>query len=119
MKSIFAQYGVLSSGLSLTTATPTINSLNCSTTISDDSYVDFSVTNNDALTASIEVSLFSNFSSSSTASVNSSASGSFSLIANDTPPGTVTVYARATASGKLVSTTQTRTENLVLCILET
>jgi hypothetical protein len=118
MKSIFAQYGVLSSGLALTTATPTINSLNCSTTINDDSYVGFSVTNNDALTASIEVSLFPDFINSSTLSVNSTASGSFSLIANDNPPDTVTVYARATASGKVVSLTETRTENLVLCIFE-
>jgi hypothetical protein len=114
MKSIFAQYGVLASTLTLTTATPTINTLSCSVS-GGDAFVNFSVTNNDALTASIEVSLFSNFTDSSTLSVNSTASGSFSLIANDNPPGTVTVYARATATGKLVSTTQTRTQTLILC----
>ena len=114
MKSIFTQYGVLASTLTLTTATPTINSLGCSVS-GGNAFVNFSVTNNDALTASIQVSLFSNFTDSSTLSVNSSASGSFSLIANDNPPGTVTVYARATATGKLVSTTQTRTQTLILC----
>jgi hypothetical protein len=114
MKSIFAQYGVLSSGLALTTATPTINTLSCS--VSDgNAFVNFTVTNNDALTADIEVSLFSNFTDSSTLSVNSTDSGSFSLIANDNPPGTVTVYARATATGKVVSLTQTRTQTLILC----
>jgi hypothetical protein len=114
MKSIFAQYGVLSSGLALTTATPTINSLTCSVS-GGNAFVNFTVTNNDALTASIQVSLFSNFTDSSTLSVNSSASGSFSLIANDNPPGTVTVYARATATGKVVSLTETRTQTLILC----
>jgi hypothetical protein len=114
MKSIFAQYGVLSSGLALTTATPTINTLSCSVS-GGDAFVDFTVTNNDALTASIQVSLFSNFTDSSTLSVNSTASGSFSLIANDNPPGTVTVYARATATGKVVSLTETRTQTLILC----
>jgi hypothetical protein len=116
MKSIFAQYGVLSSGLALTTATPTINTLTCSVS-GGDAFVNFTVTNNDALTASIQVSLFSTFIDSSTLSVNSSASGSFSLIANDNPPGTVTVYARATATGKVVSLTETRTETLVFCLM--
>jgi hypothetical protein len=114
MKSIFAQYGVLSSGLALTTATPTIDSLSCSIS-GGDAFVNFSVTNNDALTASIQVSLFPDFINSSTLSVNSTASGSFSLIANDNPPDTVTVYARATATGKVVSLTETRTETLVFC----
>jgi hypothetical protein len=114
MKSIFSQYGVLASTLTLTTATPTINTLSCSVS-GGDAFVNFSVTNNDASTASIEVSLFSNFTDSSTLSVNSSASGSFSLIANNNPPGSTTVYARATATGKLVSTTQTRTQTLILC----
>jgi hypothetical protein len=117
MKSIFAQYGVLSSGLALTTATPTINTLSCSVS-GGNAFVRFTVTNNDALTASIQVSLSPTFSDSSTLSINASASGSFSLIANDNPPGTVTVYARATATGKLVSLTETRTQNLVLCIFE-
>jgi hypothetical protein len=117
MKSIFAQYGVLSSGLALTTATPTINSLSCFVT-GGDAFVRFTVTNNDALTASVQVSLFSNFADSSTLSINSSSSSSFNLIANDNPPGTVTVYARATATGKLVSTTQTRTQTLSICTFE-
>jgi hypothetical protein len=114
MKSIFAQYGVLSSGLALTTATPTINSLGCSIS-GGDAFVNFTVTNNDALTASVQVSLFPDFINSSTLSVNSTDSGSFSLIANDNPPDTVTVYARATATGKVVSLTETRTETLVFC----
>jgi hypothetical protein len=117
MKSIFAQYGVLSSGLALTTATPTINSLTCSVS-GGNAFVRFTVTNNDALTASVQVSLSSTFSDSSTLSINSSSSSSFSLIANDNPPGTVTVYARATATGKVVSLTETRTQNLLLCIFE-
>jgi hypothetical protein len=114
MKSIFAQYGVLSSGLALTTATPTINSLTCLVS-GGNAFVRFTVRNNDALTASVQVSLFSTFIDSSTLSVNSSVSGSFSLIANDNPPGTVTVYARATATGKRVSATITRTQTLILC----
>jgi hypothetical protein len=50
MKSIFTQYGVLASTLTLTTATPTINSLGCSVS-GGNAFVNFSVTNNDALTA--------------------------------------------------------------------
>ena len=114
MKSIFTQYGVLAPTLTLTTATPTINLLLC--IVSDgNAFVNFSVTNHDVSTASIQVSLFSNFTDSSTLSVNSGANGSFNLIANNNPPGTVTVYARATATGKLVSTTQTRTQTLTFC----
>jgi hypothetical protein len=118
MKSIFAQHGVLASiNLIATTATPTIGFLSCLIT-SGDAYVEFSVTNNDASTATIEVSLFSDFSNSSTLSVNSSSSGFFSLIANNNPPGSTTVYARAIVSGKNTSTTTTRTQNLVLCAFE-
>jgi hypothetical protein len=116
MRSIFAQYGALATPSIETTATPTIGELTCS--VSDgNAFVNFSVTNNDTISANVEVSLFSDFTSSATLSIGASSSDFFSLVANNNPPGNVTVYARATASGKAVSTTATRTENLVFCTI--
>lgn len=114
MRSIFAQYGALATPSIETTATPSIDVFGCVSVFGSTS-VEVSVQNNDALTASVEVSLAPDFSNSETQSLASNATGSFSLPVGDNPPGSTTVYARATASGKLVSTTASRTQNLVFC----
>jgi hypothetical protein len=117
MKSIFAQYGAVASNLLPKTATPTIGVLGC-ILIDMVPYVVFDVTNNDGATADIDVSYSADFSSSSSLSVASSADGSFQLVASMNPPGSVTVYARATASGKVVSNTTSRTQNIIACLME-
>jgi hypothetical protein len=117
MKSIFAQYGAVASNLLPKTATPTIGVLGCNV-IDSVAYVVFDVTNNDGATADIDVSYSADFSSSSSLSVASSADGSFQLVASGNPPGSTTVYARATASGKVVSNTTSRTQNIIACLSE-
>jgi hypothetical protein len=117
MKSIFAQYGAVASNLLPKTGTPTIGILGCNV-IDSVAYVVFDVTNNDGATADIDVSYSADFSSSSSLSVASSADGSFQLVASGNPPGSTTVYARATASGKVISNTTSRTQNITACLSE-
>ena len=117
MKSIFAQYGVISSEPIVKTSTPTIGILGCAV-IDSVAYVTFGVTNTDALTADIDVSYSADFSSSSSLSVASSAIGDFQLVASGNPPGSTTVYARATASGFPVSNTRVRTQTIAACVSE-
>ena len=114
MRSIFAQYGALATPSVETTATPTIEPFGCVSAFGSTT-INVSVKNNDTLTASVEVSLSPDFSNSQTESVASNGLGSFSFSTPDNPPGSTTVYARATASGKLVSTTASRTQNLTSC----
>jgi len=117
MKSIFAQYGAVASNLLPKTSTPTIGILAC-VVIESVPYITFDVTNNDDTTATIDVSYSPSFTSPSSLSVASMADGSFQLVASGNPPGSTTVYARATASGKVVSNTTSRTQNIPACFIE-
>ncbi len=96
------------------TATPEIGTLGCTTSGGIHSVV-FDVTNEDADTATIEVSEASNFDAAQSLSVLSGESGEFSFSGYTNPPGSVTFYARATASGKLVSTTRSKTQSIAGC----
>jgi hypothetical protein len=117
MKSIFAQYGVISSEPIVKTSTPTIGILAC-VVIDSVAYVVFDVTNNDGSTADIDVSYSPDFTSSSSLSVASLADGSFQLVASGDPPGSTTVYARATATGFPVSNTRVKTQTISGCFAE-
>jgi hypothetical protein len=97
------------------TSTPSIGTLSC---IVEEgvNYVNVPVTNNDASTATIEISESSIFSPVlASASVSSGGVNTFSLEGYLNPPGSVTFYARATASGKSVSSTASRTQTINGC----
>ncbi len=97
------------------TATPTIGTLACTTEGGVNS-IDFDVTNEDASSALIEVSQSSVFSSIlGSATVAGGGTTNFSISGYSNPPGSQTFYARATATGKTVSATRTRTQNIAGC----
>jgi hypothetical protein len=104
----------LTQSASAVTATPTIGTLGC-TTESGVNSVTFNVTNNDGSTATIQAADNSSFIGAQSVSVASGASGSFSFSGYSNPPGSVTFYARATASGKTVSNTASRTQTINGC----
>ena len=116
MNSIFLQYGVLSSNVVSTTATPTINSLSCFEDGAT-SIVRVPVKNEDSSNASVQVSLSSDFSSSQTLTVNAGATTNFDFSGQTLPPGSITAYARATATSKTISATASRTQTLSICAL--
>jgi hypothetical protein len=97
------------------TATPTINVMSC---IFDENgnAVTFSVTNNDGSTATIFVAENSGFSGQQSATVGAGGSATFTFYGYLNPPGTVTFYARAQASGKTMSNTTSRTQNITRCL---
>lgn len=99
---------------SATTATPSIGTLSCITEFGEN-YVTFSVTNNDGSTATVQVADNSSFIGAQSLSIGAGASDSFSLSGYSNPPGSVTVYARATATGKSVSATASRTQTINGC----
>jgi hypothetical protein len=97
------------------TATPTIGTLSC-TTVGGVHFIDVPVTNEDASSALIEVSQSSIFSSIlASETVAGGGSTEFSISGYSNPPGSQTFYARATATGKAVSATRTRTQNIPGC----
>lgn len=116
MNSIFLQYGVLSSNVVSTTATPTINSLSCFEDGAT-SIVRVPVKNEDGSNASVEVSLSSDFSGSQTLTVNAGATTNFDFSGITLPPGSITAYARATVTNETISATQSRTQTLSICAL--
>jgi uncharacterized repeat protein (TIGR02543 family) len=101
------------------TSQPTINSMSC-IDYSGAGSVSVPVRNNDALSATVQVSYTSNFASGTvqSASVSPSSIGIFEFSGYSVPPGTVTFYARAQASGKTMSTTRTRTQTITVCFGE-
>jgi hypothetical protein len=100
---------------SSTTATPSIASMSCVSS-GGDNFVRVPVTNNDASSATVEISTSSTFAwIEGTATVASGASNTFEVGGYSNPPGSVTFYARATATGKSVSTTASRTQTISAC----
>ena len=97
-----------------TTSTPSIGVLSCTTEGGENS-VAFNVTNSEGSTATVEAADNSGFIGAQSVSVASGASGSFSFPGYSNPPGSVTFYARATASGKTVSNTASRTQTINGC----
>jgi len=102
------------------TATPSIGTIVC---INDTglgyAYIDFDVTNNDAGSATVEVSTSSTFAFIDDSQVVAGgSSGTFIIGPVTNPPGSTTVYARARASnGNPVSTTASRTQNIPGCLV--
>jgi len=80
----------------------------------EDGFVVGNVTNNDANTVTMLVSLDSSFTFSNSYTVLSGNTITFYLSSSN-PPGNVTVYAKATASGKITSGTETKSQNIRFC----
>jgi hypothetical protein len=114
MSSVFIKYGVLSGGLAVQTLTPTIESLAC-VIDGGNTFVVVEVKNNDSNTATVEVSASPTFSSPASLSIAGGATDFINLGGFSNPPGSTTIYARATASGKLVSNSTSLTQNIALC----
>jgi hypothetical protein len=99
------------------TATPTIGTLSCLSQEGVQS-INVPVTNEDASSALIEISQSSIFSSIlGSETVAGGESTTFSISGYSNPPGSQTFYARATATGRPVSATRTRTQNISGCLL--
>jgi hypothetical protein len=73
------------------------------------------VTNNDSNTVTMLISLSSSFFGVDAYTVSSGNTISFSIPSSN-PPGNVTVYAKATASGKITSGTETISQNIRSCL---
>jgi hypothetical protein len=116
MSGIFIQYGASVLNTTLRTATPTINSLSCFEQVDSTSRIRVPVKNEDGASVSMEVSLFSDFTNKQTATISAGATSNFDFDGQALPPGSVTAYARATATGKTTSITQSRTQSLNTCI---
>jgi uncharacterized repeat protein (TIGR02543 family) len=101
------------------TSTPTINSMSC-INYSGAGSVSVPVRNNDALSATVQVSYNSTFAAGTvqSATISPSSIGTFEFSGYSVPPGTVTFYARAQASGKTMSATRTRTQTINICFGE-
>jgi hypothetical protein len=80
----------------------------------EDGFVVGNVTNNDANTVTMLVSLNSSFTFSNSYTVSSGSTVTFYLSSSN-PPGSVTVYAKATASGKITSGTEDISQNIRFC----
>jgi hypothetical protein len=99
------------------TSLPTIGSMSCICD-SNGTAIIVTVTNNDSSSATVNVAEFSSFSGQQSAFVSSGGSATFYFYGYFNPPGSVTFYARAQASGKTMSNTRTRTQNLTFCFSE-
>jgi len=97
------------------TSTPTINSILCRDT-SGNFTLRVNVTNNDEDSATVECSDASNFSGSQSETIASEGSFTFVFSVFGDPSGrNETYYARATATGKTVSDTNSLTEFISIC----
>jgi hypothetical protein len=101
------------------TSTPSIQSMSC-TSFGGEGSVNVPVRNNDASSATVEVSYTSNFASGTvqSGSVSPSSTSTFTFSGYSVPPGTVTFYARALASGKTLSNVTSRTQTIGVCFGE-
>jgi uncharacterized repeat protein (TIGR02543 family) len=113
---LFAQWTAVATNQ---TSTPSILSMSC-INYSGDGSVSVPVRNNDALSATVQVSYNSTFAAGTvqSATISPSSTLTFEFFGYSVPPGTVTFYARAQASGKTMSATATRTQTINICFGE-
>ena len=113
--------GIIANQLTtITLGSPTIGNLTCTTYSGTNTYVNVPITNNDAETVTVRISLASNFAGAVTqTNVSYLQTVNLQIFHNSTgsAPGSVTVYARVEKTGFNTSAAVNKTQTLSMCSL--